>query len=165
MAAACRFARNFLLKNSAFPKQSAIFRHARCMGVVAGSTQHTLSVKRRIDKARDASLLGGGQKRIDKQHQKGKLTARERINLMLDPGSFVEYDAFLEHNCTDFNMQGEKYPGDSVVTGRGTINGRMCFVMDQAMLVGAPVIGLNDSGGARIQEGVESLAGYADIFQ
>ncbi|PVD32696.1 hypothetical protein C0Q70_08141 [Pomacea canaliculata] len=117
----------------------------------------------------------------------GKLTARERLQLLLDAGSFVEYDMFLEHNCADFGMEKEKYPGDSVVTGRGRINGRtvfvfsqdftvfggslsgahakkICKIMDQAMLVGAPVIGLNDSGGARIQEGVESLAGYADIF-
>nr|WDE40207.1 propionyl-CoA carboxylase beta chain [Tegillarca granosa] len=156
--------------------------------VVAGSTEHTMHVRRRIESTKAAALLGGGVKRIEKQHKKGKLTARERINLMMDPESFVEYDMYLEHDCSDFNMQDEKYPGDSVVTGRGTINGRMCFVfsqdftvfggslsmahakkickiMDQAMLVGAPVIGLNDSGGARIQEGVASLAGYADIFQ
>ncbi|ESO96016.1 hypothetical protein LOTGIDRAFT_116228 [Lottia gigantea] len=161
---------------------------ARSYAAVAGSTEHTLEVKRRIEDKRERALLGGGQKRIAKQHQKGKLTARERIQLLLDPQSFVEYDMFMEHDCTDFNMQKEKYPGDSVVTGRGKINGRLvfvfsqdftvfggslsgahakkiCKVMDQAMLVGAPVIGLNDSGGARIQEGVESLAGYADIFQ
>lgn len=133
-------------------------------------------------------MLGGGAKRIEQQHKKGKLTARERIDLLLDKGSFVEYGAFMEHRCTDFGMQKEKYLGDSVVTGRGLVNGRtvfvfsqdftvfggslssvhaqkICKIMDQAMLVGAPVIGLNDSGGARIQEGVESLAGYADIFQ
>ncbi|GFR97151.1 propionyl-CoA carboxylase beta chain, mitochondrial [Elysia marginata] len=148
----------------------------------------TLDVKRRIDSTRQQALLGGGQRRIDVQHKKGKLTARERVQLLMDEDSFVEYDMFLEHNCADFGMEKQKYPGDSVVTGRGTINGRtafvfsqdftvfggslsgahakkVCKIMDQAMLVGAPVIGLNDSGGARIQEGVESLAGYADIFQ
>ena len=145
-------------------------------------------VKERIEAARSAALLGGGEKRIASQHKKGKLTARERIGLLCDPGSFVEYDMFMEHTCIDFGMDQEKYPGDSVVTGRGMIHGqtvyvfsqdftvfggslsmahakKICKVMDQAMLVGAPVIGLNDSGGARIQEGVESLAGYADIFQ
>nr|XP_006123745.2 propionyl-CoA carboxylase beta chain, mitochondrial [Pelodiscus sinensis] len=123
------------------------------------------------------------------QQKSGKLTARERILLLLDPGSFVEYDMFVEHRCADFGMESDqnKYPGDSVVTGQGCINGRLayvfsqdftvfggslsgahaqkiCKIMDQAVMVGAPVIGLNDSGGARIQEGVESLAGYADIF-
>ncbi len=133
--------------------------------------------------------LGGGQKRIDSQHKKGKLTARERIELLLDPGSFEEWDLFKEHRCVDFGMdKEEKTPGDGVVVGYGTINGRLvfvfsqdftvfggslsethaekiCKVMDQAMKVGAPVIGLNDSGGARIQEGVASLGGYADVFQ
>ncbi|EXX73400.1 acetyl-CoA carboxylase ACC1 [Rhizophagus irregularis DAOM 197198w] len=132
--------------------------------------------------------LGGGLKRIETQHQKGKLTARERAELLLDPGSFNEYDTFVEHQCTDFGMDKNKIIGDGVVTGHGTINGRrvftfsqdftafggslskmhaqkICKIMDKAMLVGAPVIGLNDSGGARIQEGVDSLAGYADIFQ
>jgi propionyl-CoA carboxylase beta chain len=116
------------------------------------------------------------------------LTARERLNLLLDEGSFREYDAFVEHQCTDFGMQDKKIAGDGVITGHGTIYGRRVFVysqdftvfggslsrtnankiikvMDQAMLVGAPIIGLEDSGGARIQEGVDSLAGYADIFQ
>ncbi|XP_048361509.1 propionyl-CoA carboxylase beta chain, mitochondrial isoform X1 [Sphaerodactylus townsendi] len=148
-----------------------------------------LSVPERIEKKRQAALLGGGQARIDAQHRRGKLTARERILLLLDPDSFVEYDMFVEHRCADFGMEAEKnkYPGDSVVTGQGRINGRLayvfsqdftvfggslsgahaqkvCKIMDQAVMVGAPVIGLNDSGGARIQEGVESLAGYADIF-
>uniref|UniRef100_A0A8C4H9X8 Propionyl-CoA carboxylase beta chain, mitochondrial n=1 Tax=Dicentrarchus labrax TaxID=13489 RepID=A0A8C4H9X8_DICLA len=148
-----------------------------------------LSVKERIDKKRTAALVGGGQKRIDAQHKRGKLTARERVELLLDPESFVESDMFVEHRCSDFGMEQDsnKFPGDSVVTGRGRINGRLvyvfsqdftvfggslsgahaqkiCKIMDQAMTVGAPVIGLNDSGGARIQEGVESLAGYADIF-
>uniref|UniRef100_A0A671WSQ1 Propionyl-CoA carboxylase beta chain, mitochondrial n=1 Tax=Sparus aurata TaxID=8175 RepID=A0A671WSQ1_SPAAU len=129
-----------------------------------------LSVKERIDMKRKAALVGGGQKRIDAQHKRGKLTARERVELLLDPESFVESDMFVEHRCSDFGMEQDrnKFPGDSVVTGRGRINGRLVYVfsqiMDQAMTVGAPVIGLNDSGGARIQEGVESLAGYADIF-
>ncbi|XP_051779000.1 propionyl-CoA carboxylase beta chain, mitochondrial isoform X2 [Erpetoichthys calabaricus] len=148
-----------------------------------------LSVQERIDKKREAARLGGGQARIDAQHKRGKLTARERVELLLDPDTFVEYDMFVEHRCSDFGMDSaqNKYPGDSVVTGQGRINGRLvyvfsqdftvfggslsgahaqkiCKIMDQAVLVGAPVIGLNDSGGARIQEGVESLAGYADIF-
>ena len=145
-------------------------------------------MKQKIEEKRNEALLGGGIKRIETQHKKGKLTARERIHLLCDPGTFVEYDMFMEHTCSDFGMEKEKIPGDSVVTGHGQINGqttylfsqdftvfggslsmahakKICKVMDQAMLVGAPVIGLNDSGGARIQEGVESLAGYADIFQ
>lgn len=152
------------------------------------TAEHTLAVKKKIEETRARALKAGGDKRIASQHQRGKLTARERINLLLDKGSFIEYDMFLEHECRDFGMEDQKYPGDSVVTGRGKINGRtafvfsqdftvfggslsgaqakkICKIMDQAMLVGAPVIGLNDSGGARIQEGVVSLAGYADIFQ
>ncbi|KRX19822.1 Propionyl-CoA carboxylase beta chain, mitochondrial, partial [Trichinella nelsoni] len=147
----------------------------------------TIAVKHKIEAKRKQSLLGGGEKRIDAQHKRGKLTARERIELLFDPNSFVEYDAFAEHNCTEFGMEKNKVPGDSVITGWGTIYGRRCFVfsqdftvfggslskihaqkickvMDQAMTVGAPVIGLNDSGGARIQEGVDSLCGYSDIF-
>lgn len=131
--------------------------------------------------------MGGGQKRIDKQHSQHKLTARERIELLYDPGSFVEYDKYVTHRCRDFGMEKENYYGDGVVTGHGLINGRtayafsqdftvfggslsetfaekICKVMEKAVLTGAPLIGLNDSGGARIQEGVESLAGYADIF-
>jgi propionyl-CoA carboxylase beta chain len=142
----------------------------------------------RLAEKREAAQLGGGQRRIDAQHAKGKLTARERIELLLDAGSFEEWDLFVEHRCTDFSMAEQKVPGDGVVTGYGTINGRLVFVfsqdftvfggslseahaekickiMDQAMKVGAPVIGLNDSGGARIQEGVASLGGYADVFQ
>jgi propionyl-CoA carboxylase beta chain len=149
---------------------------------------HTLEVKKRITEIRKSSLLGGGQKRIDSQHHRGKLTARERIALLADKDSFVEMDAFVEHDCTDFDMQKQRYTGDSVVTGYARVHGRpvyifsqdftvfggslslahakkICKVMDQAMLAGCPVIGLNDSGGARIQEGVASLAGYADIFQ
>ena len=134
--------------------------------------------------------MGGGQRRVDAQHAKGRLTARERLDVLLDPGSFEEYDMFVEHNATDFGMDapGQRIPGDGVVTGSGTINGRLVFVfsqdftvfggslserhaakickiMDMALKAGAPVIGLNDSGGARIQEGVASLAGYAEVFQ
>ena len=142
-----------------------------------------------LDEKRAQACLGGGEKRIESQHKKGKLTARERIELFLDEGSFEEWDTFKEHRCVEFGMDKiEKIPGDGVVTGYGTVNGRLVFVfsqdftvfggalseayaekvckiMDHAMKVGAPVIGLNDSGGARIQEGVASLAGYADIFQ
>jgi len=141
-----------------------------------------------LEKKRELARLGGGQKRIDAQHAKGKLTARERIELLLDEGSFEEWDMFKEHRCTDFGMAENKIPSDGVVTGYGTICGRMVFVfsqdftvfggalseahaekickiMDKAMQVGAPVIGLNDSGGARIQEGVASLGGYAEVFQ
>ncbi|WP_232493878.1 acyl-CoA carboxylase subunit beta [Novosphingobium kaempferiae] len=141
-----------------------------------------------MEKRRAAAKLGGGQKRIDAQHAKGKLTARERLDVLLDEGSFEEMDLYVEHDCVDFGMQDQKIPGDGVVTGSGTINGRLvyvfsqdftvfggslsarhaqkiCKVMDAAMKVGAPVIGLNDSGGARIQEGVASLGGYADVFQ
>ena len=143
---------------------------------------------RQLEEMREAARLGGGQRRIDIQHAKGKLTARERIDVLLDEDSFEEWDMFVEHDSHDFGMEDQKVPGDGVVTGSGTINGRLvfvfsqdftvfggslsaaharkiCKVMDQAMKVGAPVIGLNDSGGARIQEGVASLAGYADVFQ
>ena len=141
-----------------------------------------------LEQKREQARLGGGQKRIDAQHAKGKLTARERIELFLDPESFEEWDMFKEHRCTDFGMEKQSLPGDGVVTGYGTVNGRLVFVfsqdftvlggslsethaekickiMDQAMKVGAPVIGLNDSGGARIQEGVAALGGYAEVFQ
>jgi propionyl-CoA carboxylase beta chain len=143
---------------------------------------------RQLKEKREAAKLGGGQRRIDAQHAKGKLTARERIELLLDEGSFEEWDLFVEHRCTDFGMAEQKITGDGVVTGYGTVNGRLvflfsqdftvfggslsethaekiCKIMEQAMKVGAPVIGLNDSGGARIQEGVASLGGYADVFQ
>ncbi|KAK8377533.1 hypothetical protein O3P69_013873 [Scylla paramamosain] len=173
-----------LLKNYGLPAymglNTTLLRHC--------SIAHTLKVRDNIKKKRDAAMLGGGEKRIAAQHKKGKLTARERVALLCDPGSFVEFDTFAEHTCSDFGMQNQKFSGDSVVTGHGFIHGRLvyvfsqdftvfggslssihakkiCKIMDQAMLVGAPVIGLNDSGGARIQEGVESLAGYADIFQ
>ena len=141
-----------------------------------------------LERRRAAARLGGGEKRIAAQHAKGKLTARERVEVLLDEGSFEELDMYVEHNCTDFGMEDQRIPGDGVVTGSGTINGRLvfvfsqdftvfggslserhaqkiCKVMDMAMKVGAPVIGLNDSGGARIQEGVASLGGYAEVFQ
>jgi propionyl-CoA carboxylase beta chain len=131
--------------------------------------------------------LGGGQKRIDAQHKKGKLTARERVELLMDPGSFEEIGALVTHRTKDFGMEKEVYYGDGVITGFGTVNGRLtyvfaqdftvfggalsethaekiCKIMDMAMKTGAPMVGLNDSGGARIQEGVRSLGGYADIF-
>jgi len=138
-------------------------------------------------KRREASHLGGGQARIDKQHQQGKLSARERITMLLDENSFNEIGQFVEHRATTFGLDKQHFPGDGVVTGYGTIHGRtvyvfsqdftvlggslsethaakICRIMDLAMKNGAPLIGLNDSGGARIQEGVVSLAGYADIF-
>jgi propionyl-CoA carboxylase beta chain len=145
-------------------------------------------ILRELDRRRAAARLGGGVARVEAQHGKGKLTARERIELLLDPGSFEEFDMFVEHRSTDFGMDKLKVPGDGVVTGHGQINGRriflfsqdftvfggslseahaekICKIMDMAMRVGAPVIGLNDSGGARIQEGVASLGGYAEVFQ
>ncbi|MDT8308170.1 MAG: acyl-CoA carboxylase subunit beta [Bacteroidales bacterium] len=137
---------------------------------------------------REQARLGGGEKRIASQHKKGKLTARERIDILLDEGSFEEFDMFVTHRCTDFGLEKETYLSDGVVTGYGTIDNRLvyiysqdftifggslseayaqkiCKIMDQAMKVGAPVIGINDSGGARIQEGIKSLGGYAEIFQ
>jgi len=139
-------------------------------------------------KLREEAKLGGGQKRIDSQHKKGKYTARERIDMLLDEKSFEEFDMFVSHRCVDFGLEKETYLSDGVVTGYGTIDGRLvyvfsqdftvfggslsemfaakiCKVMDMAMKTGAPVIGINDSGGARIQEGVQALGGYADIFQ
>jgi len=137
---------------------------------------------------REEAKLGGGEKRIESQHKKGKFTARERIDMLLDEGSFEEYDMFVKHRCTNFGMEKTHFMGDGVVTGHGTIDGRLvyvysqdftvfggslsetfaqkiCKIMDEAMKVGAPIIGINDSGGARIQEGVTSLAGYAEIFE
>ncbi len=141
-----------------------------------------------LEKKRALAKLGGGEARINAQHAKGKLTARERLDVLLDEDSFEEWDIFVEHRCTDFGMQDKTIPGDGVVTGYGTINGRLvfvysqdftvfggslseahaekiCKVMDQAIKVGAPLIGISDSGGARIQEGVASLGGYAEVFQ
>ncbi|MGH7014950.1 MAG: acyl-CoA carboxylase subunit beta [Stellaceae bacterium] len=145
-------------------------------------------ILRRLEEKREAARKGGGDKRIAQQHEKGKLTARERLDLLFDRGSFEEWDMFVEHRSTDFGMERQRIPGDGVVTGHGLVNGRrvfafsqdftvfggslseahaekICKVMDQALRVGAPIVGLNDSGGARIQEGVESLAGYAEVFQ
>ncbi len=145
-------------------------------------------VLQELETRRKQAKLGGGEKRIASQHAKGKLTARERIEILLDEGSFEEYDMFVAHRCTEFGMEETKFSGDGVVTGWGTVNGRIIYVysqdftvfggslsetnakkiikiMEMAMKNGAPIIGLNDSGGARIQEGVASLGGYADIFQ
>src|SRR6202140_1869959 len=142
----------------------------------------------RLEEKRATARAGGGVRRIEAQHAKGKLTARERLDVLLDPGSFEEREIFVEHRSHDFAMADQKIPGDGVVTGYGMVNGKLVFVfsqdftvfggslseahaekickiMDQAMNVGAPVIGLNDSGGARIQDGVASLAGYAEVFQ
>ncbi|MFA9372238.1 MAG: acyl-CoA carboxylase subunit beta [Labilibaculum antarcticum] len=144
-------------------------------------------IKKLIDLRAEAKL-GGGEKRIESQHKKGKFTARERIDMLLDEGSFEEFDMFVQHRCTNFGMEKTKFLGDGVVTGQGTIDGRLVFVfsqdftvfggslsetyaqkickiMDMAMKMGAPVVGMNDSGGARIQEGVTALAGYAEIFE
>ena len=146
------------------------------------------TIHTRLDEKRAAALAGGGIKRIDAQHAKGKLTARERLAVLFDPYTFREWDMFVEHDCHDFGMQDNRIPGDGVVTGYGRIDGRLmfafsqdftvlggslsaaharkiCKLMDHAMKVQAPVIGINDSGGARIQEGVASLGGYADVFQ
>src|SRR5215471_9992073 len=153
-------------------------------GIHASTTREKLEHLRTL---REQAQLGGGQRRIDAQHAKGKLTARERLELLLDPGTFVETDKFVTHRATDFGLGEEKYFGDGVVTGHGQIDGRLVFVfsqdftvfggslsethgqkickiMDLAVKNGAPLIGLNDSGGARIQEGVVSLGAYAEIF-
>ena len=143
---------------------------------------------KKLVELRAKARLGGGEKAIAKQHEKGKLTARERIDLLLDEGSFEEMDMFKLHRCTNFGMEKKQYLGDGVVTGSGTINGRLvyvfaqdftvnggslsetmaqkiCKVMDESMKMGVPCIGLNDSGGARIQEGITALGGFAEIFQ
>ncbi|HHY77135.1 MAG TPA: methylmalonyl-CoA carboxyltransferase [Clostridiales bacterium] len=140
-----------------------------------------------LNKKREAIMQGGGEDRIKKQHASGKMTARERLNLLFDEGSFVEIDAFVKHRCTEFGMQNVETPGEGVVTGYGTVDGRLvfafaqdftvaggslgemhakkiCKVMDMALKMGAPLIGINDSGGARIQEGVDALSGYGNIF-
>ncbi|RLI59411.1 MAG: methylmalonyl-CoA carboxyltransferase, partial [Candidatus Thorarchaeota archaeon] len=141
----------------------------------------------KLKEMRERAREGGGKERIKKQHDQGKYTARERIEKLLDPGSFVEIDEFVVHRCTDFGMEERKFLGDGVITGYGTIDGRkvfvfsqdftvfggslsemfgkkICKIMDMAMDTGAPVIGLNDGAGARVQEGVKALAAYADIF-
>ena len=146
----------------------------------------TEKIKELVER-RASARMGGGQKRIDAQHAKGKFTARERLAMLLDEGSFEEFDMFVQHRCTNFGMEKTKFDGDGVVTGQGTIDGRLvyvfaqdftvsggsmsetmaqkiCKVMDMAMRNGAPCIGLNDSGGARIQEGICSLAGFGEIF-
>ena len=147
-----------------------------------------LSPIERLRAMREQAEAGGGEAAVARQHEKGKLTARERIELFLDEGSFVESGQFVTHRCADFGMAEKKVLGDGVVTGHGTVDGRpvfvfsqdftvwggslsgayaekICRLMDQALKVGAPVVGLNDSGGARIQEGVVSLGGYAEVFQ
>ena len=141
-----------------------------------------------LEAKREAARQGGGERRIEAQHEKGKLTARERLEILLDEGSFEEIGMFVEHRCSDFGMEDKKIPGDGVVTGSGTINGRLVYIFskdftvfggslslahaekitkiqDMAMRNGAPIIGLFDAGGARIQEGVDALGGYAEIFQ
>ena len=146
------------------------------------------NIIKQLEKQRKQAREGGGKKRIDAQHARGKLTARERIDILLDEGTFEEYDMYVEHRTNDFGMAKQKFSGDGVVTGSGKVNGKLVFVfsqdftvfggslseahaekickiMDMAIKVGAPVIGINDSGGARIQEGVASLAGYAEVFQ
>src|SRR5690606_16319672 len=148
-----------------------------------GGWRRMREILRQLEEKREAARQGGGQRRIEAQHAKGKLTARERLEVLLDPGSFEEYDMFVSHRSHDFGMEQQVIPGDGVVTGWGTINGRMvyvfsqdftvfggslsethaqkiCKIMDLAVQNGAPVIGLNDSGGARIQEGVAALGGY-----
>lgn len=155
-------------------------------------TQENMSIQtekiKELVERRASARMGGGQKRIDAQHSKGKFTARERLAMLLDEGSFEEFDMFVQHRCTNFGMEKTKFDGDGVVTGQGTIDGRLvyvfaqdftvsggsmsetmaqkiCKVMDMAMRNGAPCIGLNDSGGARIQEGICSLAGFGEIFE
>ena len=158
------------------------------VSAVADARDKKIKQAERLAALDSEAVLGGGQRRIDVQHSKGKLTARERLDVLLDEGSFREYDKLVVHRCSNFGMEKNTIAGDGVVTGHGTINGRLCFVfsqdftvfggalsganaekickvMDKAMQMGAPMIGLNDSGGARIHEGVESLAGYADVFQ
>src|SRR5260370_41647845 len=145
------------------------------------------NIRDRLEEQRKAAGGGAGAGRVEARSRRGKPTARERLELLLDPGSFEEWDMFVEHRSHDFGIDEHKVPGDGVVPGYGTVNGRLvfafsqdftvfggslseahaekiCKVMDQAMRVGAPVVGLNDSGGARIQEGVASLAGYAEVF-
>jgi len=160
----------------------------RAIDIVQSTVPLTVGFVSVLEKAKQQAVLAGGVDRVKKQHERGKLSARERVELLLDEGSFREYDMLVQHDCRDFGMEKNKIYGDGVITGQGLINGRqvfvfsqdftvfggalskmhaskICKVMDRAMAVGAPLIGLNDSGGARIQEGVDSLAGYADVFQ
>ncbi|KAJ6230989.1 propionyl-coa carboxylase beta chain [Anaeramoeba flamelloides] len=173
-------------KKTPFALQSLVTHSLRVSPLF--EEQKPLHFKKKLAGLRKQTQLGGGKRRIDNQHKKGKLTARERIDLLLDKGSFREYDAFVEHRCTLFGMDKNHIPGDGIVTGHGTINGRlsylfsqdftvfggslseqhawkMCKMMDKAVLVGAPMIGINDSGGARIHEGIDSLSGYSEVFQ
>src|ERR1041385_5397817 len=170
-------------------REACVFSHRKPI-FVTDSFLSTIPMENKIKALQEKiaeAHLGGGQKRIDAQHKKGKLTARERIHFLLDDGSFEEIGMLVTHRSNDFGLEKEKYLGDGVITGYGTVNGRLvyvfsqdftvfggslsethaekiCRIMDLAMQNGAPVIGLNDSGGARIQEGVVSLGGYADIF-
>jgi len=176
------------LRARALSQPRLALRRLCSLPVAPAALAKAADVRARISDIQDAAKLGGGQARIDAQHSKGKLTARERIELLLDQGSFREYDMLKTHRVEDFGMGSQRPAGDGVVTGHGKIGGRVVFVfsqdftvfggslgeanaekickiMDKAMSVGAPVIGLNDSGGARIQEGVGSLAGYAEVFQ
>lgn len=157
-------------------------------GTWIGGLKILEDIKRNLEERRELARRGGGEKRIAAQHAKGKLTARERIDLLLDDDSFEEFDMFVKHRSTEFGMQNDRPSGDGVVTGWGTIHGRqiyvfsqdftvfggslsethaqkICKIMDMAIRNKAPIIGINDSGGARIQEGVASLAGYAEVFQ
>ena len=157
-------------------------------GTLEIDMESAVKISELIESKRKAAKFGGGQDRIDKQHEKGKLTARERIDVLLDPDSFEEIGMFVEHRCTNFGMDKNHNPGDGLVAGYGTINGRVvlvysqdftvlggtlsetnakkiCQLQDAALRLGAPIIGINDSGGARIQEGVDSLSGYGEIFQ
>lgn len=174
-------------KSSIHSKLSKLSKHSKHYKHSKLSVMDENKINNLLNK-REEARLGGGLKRLEKQHAQGKFTARERIEMLLDEGSFEEYDMFVTHRCNNFGLDKTKYLGDGVITGRGTIDGRVvyifsqdfsvfggslsetfakkiCKVMDQAIKVGAPIIGLNDSGGARIQEGVMSLAGYAEIFQ
>src|SRR6476659_2689380 len=151
------------------------------------TSNKVIDILQTLEQKSRKAILGGGQEKIKEQHAKRKLTARERIEVLMDTGSFEEVGMFVQHECSNFGMENKKFYGDGVVTGHGTINGRLFFVysqdftvlggslgyrhaqkiktlIHQAVKVGAPIIGINDSGGARIQEGVDSLAGYGDIF-
>ena len=180
--------KNVFTKLCKFAEKSLVMLQLQCTSAETRKEVAMKDILQELEERRDAARLGGGQKRIDAQHSKGKLTARERLELLLDEGSFEEFDMFVVHRCTDFGMENQRPAGDGVVTGWGTINGRMvyvfsqdftvlggsvsathaqkiCKIMDMAVENGAPVIGLNDSGGARIQEGVDSLAGYGEVFK